>query len=887
MCSVLLNAQNTSDFIPTGLIDNSINAPGRMAVDTDDNVYATDAIQNTIVKYDKQGNYLATIPTDFYPISIAISNNNRLFVGDKLSGNIYEVAQAGEKKLFYAGCTLPNSMVFGLNVLYIIDSKQKKVIGLDVSGDVVTDFTYDTFTFPTGIAFDKQNNHIIVAEHGGVGEDVQSCGGGGSMSWGTTGPLTTIYIFDLDGGLINNFGCFGTGNGLFHRIQGITVGACGNIYAADPYLGRISVFDSNGNYITKFGTQGDNPGEFNLPVDIAFTSDNRAFVSSMNKGAIDVFEITQTLPTATITSPDQTVCSLSDAVIEVELTGTAPWTFNYTINGEIQTEITTSENPYTISATSTGLYEVSDLIDGTGTMGTCLTGGTYITESIPPTATILTNELSKCSSDDSSIEVQFTGIAPWKFTYTIDGLNPTEISTTSDTYTLKAEQSGLYEIIELSDDGCQGTDVFGTANVTIHPLPTATIISDVFEIFVNPGEYADVNIAFTGSAPFTLTYLKDEVDLISISTNDNPYNLSVAEEGTYEIMTIADSYCSNNEWQGYFDLIINDIVLPTATINTKYIEVCEGNSDNIVVDFTGLSPWTFSYTVDGFDPIEIVTSDNPYQLITSVQGFYELSAVTDVNNIPGIYSGTAQVIELLPPVVDLGPDIYMCEGDDIYTLDAGEFESYLWNTGSTNRTIEVSSPGTYSVTVTNASGCSATGFVTASVSELPTAAFFYDIDRSEVQFISSASNATSHYWEFGDGGSSTEENPIHIYKKKGTHTVTYTAGNDHCGAVQTTQAIKVVSTANKKVMAIYPNPSYGDFTLKIKPEEPIRSDIEVLIRDFSGEVIFHQVYNPYELTQYNGSMYVNIRLSNFTKHIYLVDINAENFEGRDKLILKD
>ena len=45
------------------------------------------------------------------------------------------------------------------------------MIGLDVSGNVVTDFTYDPFTFPTAIAFDKQNNHLIVSEHGGIGED--------------------------------------------------------------------------------------------------------------------------------------------------------------------------------------------------------------------------------------------------------------------------------------------------------------------------------------------------------------------------------------------------------------------------------------------------------------------------------------------------------------------------------------------------------------------------------------------------------------------------------------------------------------------------------------------------------------------------------------------
>ncbi|MDT8418281.1 MAG: NHL repeat-containing protein, partial [Lutibacter sp.] len=280
-----LNAQYaTSNFSSTSLISDGLKAPGRMAVDTNDYIYATDAIQKNIVKYDGQGNYITTITTALTPLSIAINNKNQLFIGDEASGSIYKVSPNGNNTLFYEGTSMPNSMVFGLNnILYIVDSQLKKVIGLDVSGTVVKEFTYNTFTFPTGIAFDKQNSRIIVSEHGGVGEDVQTCGGG-SMSWGTTGPLTTIYIFDIDGNLIKNFGCFGTKVGLFQRIQGISVGTCGNIYAVDPYLGRVNVFNENGNYITTFGTQGDGIGQFNIPMDIVFTSDNQVFVSSMNKG---------------------------------------------------------------------------------------------------------------------------------------------------------------------------------------------------------------------------------------------------------------------------------------------------------------------------------------------------------------------------------------------------------------------------------------------------------------------------------------------------------------------------------------------------------------------------------------------------------------------------
>ena len=48
----------------------------------------------------------------------------------------------------------------------------------------------------------------------------------------------------------------------------------------------------------------------------------------------------------------------------------------------------------------------------------------------------------------------------------------------------------------------------------------------------------------------------------------------------------------------------------------------------------------------------------------------------------------------------------------------------------------------------------------------------------------SAGCPASHAWEFGDGGSSTEQNPVHVYNTAGTYTVTLTVenagGNDTC-----------------------------------------------------------------------------------------------------------
>lgn len=65
----------------------------------------------------------------------------------------------------------------------------------------------------------------------------------------------------------------------------------------------------------------------------------------------------------------------------------------------------------------------------------------------------------------------------------------------------------------------------------------------------------------------------------------------------------------------------------------------------------------------------------------------------------------------LAPTVNLGGNVtadYNPQTNSVLTLDAGAGQSsYLWSTGATSQTIQVSASGTYSVTVTNANGCQA------------------------------------------------------------------------------------------------------------------------------------------------------------------------------------
>jgi len=67
------------------------------------------------------------------------------------------------------------------------------------------------------------------------------------------------------------------------------------------------------------------------------------------------------------------------------------------------------------------------------------------------------------------------------------------------------------------------------------------------------------------------------------------------------------------------------------------------------------------------------------------------------------------------PQVSLGSDISFIAGNTV-TLDAGQgFSTYLWSTGASSQTIVVNQAGSFSVTVTNQYGCSASDMIILTV----------------------------------------------------------------------------------------------------------------------------------------------------------------------------
>ncbi|MEI7725563.1 MAG: NHL repeat-containing protein, partial [Bacteroidota bacterium] len=696
-------------YVFSASINDSLASPVRMAIDNMDNIYVTDAYQKKIKKFNASGTYLGSVITVGSPVSIAINSANQIFFGDGETGKILKLNSNGTTTELYTGTVFPSSMVFCSDGnLYVSDSKLQRVIVLDLSGNVIRTIGAGTLTFPTGIAFDKRNNRILVAEHGGIGSGFN--------------PVVKVRIYGLTGNLITSFGSHGNGDGKFYRIQGLAVGRCGEIYVPEPYQGNVSVFNENTIFTTRFGQYGDSISQLRVPLDIAINSQDKIFITAENNGAIEVYNINYILPTANITCGNKTICAGSTTDIPVHFTGAAPWTFTYTINGtNPSTVYNTINNPYILTVSAPGNYQVTAVSDSSRT-GTCFSGNAVVTvNNVLPTATMASGNFGFCPGQMASIPINFTGVAPWTFTYTINGTNPQTVSNVSGSpYFLNVSEAGSYQISAITGGGCAGSTFSGNAMVSANASPHAVIASGNTAICA--GNSTNMIVGFTGTAPWSFTYTINNTNQTTINNIvENPYQFPVSLAGMYKIIQVQDAFCLGSDSSAGTEIVVKP--LPTANISSGNAAICAGNSTNIIVDLTGTSPWNFTYTMNGLNPVTIngVTS-SPYVLTVSQAGTYQITDLSDAGCIGTNLTGVATITVNPLPLVSLGPPASICPGDSMVISPGTGFFHYFWSDSTTSPTLTVYSAGNYSVTVTDFNGCKNSAAKTVTSSIMPTSA---------------------------------------------------------------------------------------------------------------------------------------------------------------------
>ncbi len=245
---------------------------------------------------------------------------------------------------------------------------------------------------------------------------------------------------------------------------------------------------------------------------------------------------------------------------------------------------------------------------------------------------------------------------------------------------------------------------------------------------------------------------------------------------------------------------------------------------------------------------------------------------------------SAAVAIFVPPVVNLGPDILLCDGAT-GTIDAGNAGlSFAWTTGASTQTISVTLAGLYAAQVTDSAGCQDDDTVAVATGLSPLGSI--SIDTSACPLITFTGGNTggaglSNDWTFGDGGLGTGANPSHTYTANGTYTVSYQVQND-CGTstVQSTITISclVGTTApNGTQVLLYPNPTRSLAALELNL--PAASDAEIQLMDLHGRVI-QQISERYNA----GNNKLQLDLSTLSAGVYVVQVVADGLHWQGKIV---
>lgn len=498
------------------------------------------------------------------------------------------------------------------------------------------------------------------------------------------------------------------------------------------------------------------------------------------------------LPTATISGTASICNSGTDStLITVALTGQAPWNIVYN-NGTNHPVNNIMFSPYTFYVHPLGntTYTIIAISDG-NMCNNAGTGSATITVNTLPTPSIGSNS-PVC--EGSALLLNAGG----GLTYNWSGPNGFISGTQNPILNnISSNSAGLYSVTVTNSNGCKSST---NTNVLVNQVPVANAGADLsiclqssiqlsasggLSYIWNPSSGLNAtNISNPFASPSsTTTYTviatnaagcTDDDDVI-ITVNQPPIantgnNFTIPNgtsitlnamasggSGNYSYLWSPSAFLLNSNVQSPSTLNLNTSTVYTLTV-TDNLTGCTG-TDQLVVSVTGgvltagtiASPNTVcrgrqtQLTASGNGGSGSYTynwSSNPTGFISSLSNPTVSPTLTTTYTVTvndGFNTATSSVIVIVyaNPNANAGADVVICSGSST-SLYASGGTSYTWSTGSSTQSAPVAplSSSTYTVTVSNANGCSSTDNVTVSVNQSPSAI------TGTTQTICSGGNAT-------------------------------------------------------------------------------------------------------------------------------------------------
>ncbi|POY35329.1 hypothetical protein C3K47_16220, partial [Solitalea longa] len=440
--------------------------------------------------------------------------------------------------------------------------------------------------------------------------------------------------------------------------------------------------------------------------------------------------------TATITAGGNTALCQGDAVT---LTASSGGSYAWSTGESSQSIVVNSANTYSVLVT-----------DGSGCTATA---SIAVTVNQLPQVTFAKVDPS-CGNSNGSINVTVTGgLSPYSYLW----------SSSENTSNISGKISGVYTLEVTDANGCKVTT---SIPLTDQNGPTVTVDNKV-DVTCNGGNNGSVNVTASGIG--TLSYEWTSSNGFTSSSED----ISNLLAGNYSLTVTDANGCIANS-----SVVINEPVAPIATISAGgSTNFCQGGSVTLTASAGTSYLWStgattaaitvnnsgnYSVTVTDANgcnatsaPVVVTVNPLPPTTITAggpttfcQGGSVTLSApagysylwsngattqsinVTTANNYTvtvtdanGCFSTSAATTVTVntPPTVTITPGgpLIFCQGGSV-TLTATAGSAYLWSNGAVSQSISVNASGSYSVTVTDANGCTGTSGITSVVVNVPT-----------------------------------------------------------------------------------------------------------------------------------------------------------------------
>ncbi|MFH0867373.1 MAG: PKD domain-containing protein [Bacteroidota bacterium] len=374
---------------------------------------------------------------------------------------------------------------------------------------------------------------------------------------------------------------------------------------------------------------------------------------------------------------------------------------------------------------------------------------------------------------------------------------------------------GNFKIYEIVHSSVNGTDIYLNSNLLVNKpyMPIGTItddfniakgiggngynyfVGDIAEIIIYDralsdneriqveayiaGKYSEhpVNLGADIIIPygFCNTTLNAGSGFASYnwSTGEISQVISVDSSGIYGV-TVTDNL---------FGISSYDFITVTyPVINLYDTLLCSGSSVTLSTGLDSTIGYTYLWSDFSTDSILVVYSSDNYSV-----------TVTDGNSCSAVSDTIVVSEDDFPLTASLGNDDSLCVDNTIGLVapfPLPQINSYLWSTSETTPEIAVDYPGgDYSLTVTDANGCTARDTVNIYIAGTAPIVHFDALtgcSGSSTQFTNTSNpQGTSWLWDFGDtasgvNNSSSLEDPAHVYASGGNYSVRLTVTDGIC-----------------------------------------------------------------------------------------------------------